>query len=228
MKYIATILVLIVSSVNINKVDAALIIHDELAISDGSNAYSFGSHTSSNWGPYFQVRYGSDLFTSDIEIETLRFYAEEEYGSNVGDGTYTLTLSTINSNLETDGALNLDSAVVVYSSTLNQLHEHFLDFFLDTTFLYNIADGDLLLSVTKTGGTNTSDESGTAFFKGFESTSVERLFGTSIDNKGLVIGLNQFGIVDVGEPELLSVIAMAFGFFWLRRRSNDLNFAESQ
>lgn len=196
--------------------NASLIIGDTTA---GGNWFPFGGSSSSNgWGPTFQMQYDASLFSSDITIDTLRFYqVRDDLGTAVGNGTYTISLSTATGPLTSSAADNLGSDnTVVYTGAL-ELNGTFLDFDI-TDFFYDVSAGDLLLNITATGNT----VSQASFFASNDDGGVDRLFRDVVSNQGwLTTGFNQFSNSDstaVNEPSILALFGLAFAGLGLRKR----------
>jgi hypothetical protein len=184
--------------------NASLIIGD--ATSTRGNWFPFGGGgTSGNWGPTYQMRFDASLFSSDIIIDTLRFY---KLGSSdqIADGTYTLSLSTTNGPFTSDAESNLGSDnTVVYTGSL-VLNGSFLDFDI-SNFFYDTSAGDLLLSVTASDNTANF----VAYFADSDNGGVQRLYRNSVQStRWLTTGFNQFSSVEISEPSVLWIFALSF------------------
>lgn len=161
------------------------------------------------------MQFDSSLFSSDMTIDTLRFYnVSQEPGGTPGNGTYTLSLSTASGALSSDVASNFGADnTIVYTGALS-LNGTFLDFDI-TDFFYDISVGDLLLTVTATGNTNAA----AAFFASNSGDEVERLYRNVVSSSGwLTTGFNQFTVNEVDEPSVLVILSLALFTAGLRRQ----------
>jgi len=128
------------------------------------NCDPFGCPQFFGLGTYQQV-YSSTAFPGSIAIDGLTFYEGQVIsGAGVPGGTYTMTFS-YTSDAPGDLSLTNPSANIgsgsqgFYSGTLPALEGKTGGSLLDingTPFVYDPADGNLLLTVTVTGGTNSS------------------------------------------------------------------------
>jgi hypothetical protein len=188
----------------------------------------------------YQQVYLSSAFPSEISIAGLTFYDGQVFnGGQPAGGTYSLSLSYTSL---APGDLNLSNPANnvgsgsqgFFSGTLPPLTPQTGGSFLvidGTPFVYNPADGNLLLTVTVSGGTNT----GPALFLNEAAcgpdthcppnstvVSSDAYFGTTNggnDAGGLVTGFDYTPITtDTPEPSSLLLVMTGIGLLFYSRR----------
>jgi len=205
---------------------------------ENSNCDPFGCPAFFGLGTYQQV-YSNAAFPGAITIDDLIFYQSETLlnGGSPSNGTYTLSLSYTSAgpgdlNLSNGPSANVESGTEqqFFSGALPALSvytppppgpgtENILTF-AGTPFLYNPADGNLLLTVTETGATDSKpylylDQSG-----GDNPTS-NAYFGTvnGGNNPGLVTGVEySTSIAAVPEPASVLLVLAGIGLLGYRGR----------
>lgn len=214
-KSIVTSLILAFSGV----ANAGLIIGNT---NSGGNWFPFGGGgDSANWGPTYQMVLDSTLFTSSINIETLRFY--RTIGATTpGPGTYTISLSTTDkssSTLTANSNNNLGANnTMVFQGVLGSLNGNFLDIVLSSSFFYDMTQGNLLMTVTNVGGSS----SGLSGFASNDGGGGARFYRDTVTTSDwLTTGINQFSSASsIPEPATYTIMLISLGALAARRRKS--------
>jgi hypothetical protein len=201
-----------------------------------ANCDPFGCPAFFGLGTYQQV-YSNAAFPGAMTIDDLILYESQvlHNGGKPSNGTYTLSFSYTtaapgNLDLQDGPAANIAAGTEeqFFTGTLPALTpfatENLLNF-SGTPFAYNPADGNLLLTVTVTGATDSKpylylDKSGST------SVTSDAYFGTvnGGNNPGLVTGL-QYTVSTSPAPEPASLLLVLGGIgligYQRRRRHNN-------
>jgi hypothetical protein len=168
--------------------------------------------------------YAASEFSGPISITSITFYNTEDVPGNIQEGTYTFRLSTSPLTVATmdftDFAANVgaDEALFAVADLSGSAFPSFS--ILGGPFVYDPADGDLLLDITVTYGVESpavflDSRSGTAggAFSRYHN------YGAAFADWGLVTGFNEAGGA-IPEPSTLLLIPTAMvGLAFLRRRA---------
>ncbi|HEY6344690.1 MAG TPA: hypothetical protein VIY49_24610 [Bryobacteraceae bacterium] len=194
------------------------------AIVDSGNCIPFGCDALFGTTTYQQV-YTASAFSGPFDIDGIDFFNTQFLNGGLpGGGVYTFTLSYTS---ESPGALNLTNPLnnigsgsqEFFSGALPAISGDLMSF-AGTPFLYNPALGNLLLTVTITGGTNGStilylDQSQSA------AQTSRAYFGTDTggNDPGLV---TQFDSA-VPEPSFLIPTLTSLGILgYIRKRKRSI------
>jgi hypothetical protein len=186
------------------------------------NQYPFaGVYQDEDGGDRYQQVYDGTQFGSGaVAINSVTFFGAN-VASNLADGNYYITLSTTSALvnvLSTNMASNVgpDSAPIFNGTLPSTLAANApLTFTLATPFMYNPANGNLLLDIQINGVTNDSNASFVGQDGGFGTLSSRMVNGdaTGTTGYGLVTQFN-YGPAAVPEPGALcvwTVIVVAMG-----------------
>lgn len=203
---------------------------------EAANCDPFGCPAFFGLGTYQQV-YASSSFPGAITIDDIGFFQSQvlHNGGVLANGTYTMSLSYTSS---APGALdfsdgpsaNIEAGTEAefFSAALPALTPYLTEnilTFSGTPFVYNPVDGNLLLTVSVTGGASSPpylflDETSPS------PVTSSAYFGTvdGANTTGLVTGINYTSFTGASTPEpgsLLLVLAGIglIGYQWRRRSS---------
>lgn len=186
---------------------------------NGGNTFPFGGPITGP-GTQYQEAYSSSLFSGPITITAIDFFLQPSDLNilyDLYDATFTLTLSTITEGVDslsdTDLDSNLGSDNTLFTSvSLSGLAPDELTF-TGTPFLYNPADGNLLLNIEISNIAG----NGTAPFEdvgpdGPSTIARYQNFGDGTTGFGLVTEFDY-----APEPGTLALFAAGLGVLALRR-----------
>jgi len=128
---------------------------------NGSNAFPFSGPFYGYAGTDYQEAYASSDFSGPIDITGIDFLLGPGFKGQLYAGTYTLSFSIISddigslSSTDLDGNIGSDNTVFDVV-TLGGNAPNVLTFTGTTPFLYNPADGNLLLNISVANGTGGS------------------------------------------------------------------------
>ena len=199
-----------------------------------ANCYPIGGPTFFGLGTYQQV-YSDSFFPGAMTIDDIGFYQSQVLGNGgqLAGGTFTLNLSYTTAapgslDFQDGPSANIEPGTEeqFFTGTLPALtpyvNENILTF-SGTPFAYNPADGNLLLTVSVTGGTDSTpylflDETGTT------PVTSSAYFGTvnGASTTGLVTGINYTPATGPSTPEPASLLLVLTGIgligYQVRRR----------
>ncbi len=195
---------------------------------NGSSAFPFGGPFYGNTGTEYQEAYSGSDFSGPISITGIDFFLANGFSGSLYGGTYTLSLSVINSDIgslsSSDLAGNIGSDDTVFESVALSGAAPDMLTFTGAPFLYNPSEGNLLLDISVAGG---SGGNGVAFEENEGGDSLARYqnFGTNNgEGYGLVTQFDSSSAANAPEPGMLALLACGLAAMALagrlRRRSS--------
>lgn len=193
-----------------------------VGIDNSGNTFPFG-YPIDGPGTRYQEAYSSTLFSGPITITGIDFFLQSNGPDTLYDATFTLSLSTITtdvndlSDTDFDSNLGADNSLFTTVSLSGDSGSELS--FTGTPFLYNPADGNLLLDIQITNIIST----GNAAFEdvgpsGPDTIARYQNFGTGTTGYGLV---TEFDFSSpVPEPASFGLLAVGLGgmLFTCRRK----------
>jgi hypothetical protein len=187
------------------------------------NCFPFGCST----GSRYQQMYNAALFPSPLLINQLQFF-NTQFAAGTGvveTANYAIHLSAtaaaVNALDTSNFGANVGANDALFFNGVLGGPIGGTTFTIDGTgFLYNPADGNLLLDIFKTGGS----ANGNVFFDARNGTfgtdsSRAHNFGSEFANWGLVTGFSDDGLAPVPEPATLTLLAPVLAWAaWRRHR----------
>lgn len=187
------------------------------------NCFPFGC----SGGSRYQQVYNAALFPGSLLVNQVQFF-NTQFNPGlgvVGTANYEIHLSATAAAVNGLSTVDFDSNVgandaLFFNGTLGGPIGGTTFAINGTGFLYNPADGNLLLDIFKTGGAS----NGNVYFdarNGSFGTDSSRAhdFGSEFANWGLVTGFSDDGLAPVPEPATLTLLAPALAWAaWRRHR----------
>jgi len=193
-----------------------------VGVDTGGNSFPFGQPISGP-GTVYQEAYSSTLFSGPISITGIDFFLQPDGPNTLYQATFSLSLSTISAGVNTLSDTNFESNLGPDNSSFTTVSlsgdTGSVLSFTGTPFVYNPADGNLLLNIQITDIIST----GNAAFEdgdGDGPSTIARYqnFGTGTTGYGLV---TEFNFTPVPEPASFGFLAVGLGgmiFFAYRRK----------
>ncbi len=204
----------LISTVSLCCLSASVLLGSSVTIGNdnAANAFPFSGPFSGYAGTDYQEAYASSDFTGPTEITGIDFFLGDGFTGSLYSGTYTLSLSVISSDIGSLSSTNLSSNLgsdntVFETVALSGKAPNTLTF-TGTPFLYNPAQGNLLLDISVAGGSG----GGTAAYKDNNGVgdAIARYqnFGLGNgDGLGLVTEFDSnVGLATTPEPASLSLL----------------------
>ena len=193
-----------------------------IGVNNGPNVAPFGGATFGNAGTRYQQAYAAADFTAlgSISISSIDFL--EGDGGSLATSTYTLSFSTITAGIDTLSDSDFDSNLgpdntVFASAALSGTAPATLTF-TGTPYVYNPANGNLLLDIVVSPGGNIFNGSGVAYDSSDASTAYSRYQNFTVSGTvgyGLV---TEFDYASVPEPSAFATVGLALALMALVRR----------
>lgn len=181
---------------------------------NGSNDFPFSGPFFGYPGTDYQEAYAASDFSGPIDITSIDFFLGSGFKGSLYAGTYTLSFSVISSDIGSLSSTNLSSNIgtdntVFDIANLSGKAPSVLTFTTTTPFLYNPAQGNLLLNISIANGSGGS----TAAYQDGEGTAtgIARYQNFGLNNGGGYGLVTEFdstvSMASTPEPGTLSLMA---------------------